>query len=129
MDKKIIKTKKAPQPGATWSQAVKSGNFVFLSGNTGLDPITRKVVEGGIKEQTTQALANMKNVLEEANGSLEDVVSVTLILRNIDDLEEFNEVYLKFFKNNFPARITSESTRLPLPDILLEIGAIAVLPG
>jgi len=127
MNKKVMYTEKAPSPGATWSQAVKSGNFVFLSGNTGLDPITRKVVEGGIKEQTNQALTNMKNVLEAANASLENVVSVTLFLRNINDLEEFNEVYGKFFNKNFPARITIEATRLPLSGILLEIGAIAVL--
>lgn len=126
--KSIVLSEKAPKPGYAWSQAVKTGNFIFLSGNTGLDPVTGKVVEGGIKEQTSQAIKNMKHVLEQANGSLENVVSVTLILKNIDDLEEFNKIYLQFFKKDLPARITFEVFRLPLPDILLEIGAIAVLP-
>ena len=128
MYKKVINTEKSPRPGSTWSQAVKSGNFVFLSGNTGLDPVTRKVVEGGIKEQATQALTNIKNVLEAAGTSLENVVNITLFLRNIDDLEKFNEVYGKFFKKDFPARITIEANRLPLPNILLEVGVIATLP-
>jgi len=86
-----------------------------------------RLVEGGIKEQATQALTNIKNVLEAAGASLENVVSITLFLRDMDDLEEFNEVYGKFFKKDFPVRITIEASRLPLPNILLEIGVIAAL--
>lgn len=128
MKKEVVYTKNAPQPKSEWSQAVKVGQFIFLSGQTGIDPKTQRVVEGGIEEQTTQAFSNIKAILQAAGATLRDVVSVTLYLRNIDDLEGFNRINRKFFESDFPVRNTIEAARLPLPDILLEVAVIAVLP-
>lgn len=128
MGKVIITTRKAPQPKSSFSQAVKAGQFIFLSGQTGIDPETGEVIEGGIEEQTTQALKNIKAVLEAAGASLEDVVNVTVYLRSMDDFEGFAKVYQDFFRKDFPARNTIEAARLPLPNIHLELAVIAVLP-
>lgn len=118
-----VYTRRAPKPIGPYSQAVKTGNFLFISGQIGLDPITEKLVEGGIREQSRRALENIKAIIEEAGFSMEDVVWVLVFLRDINQYKEFNEVYTQFFKNP-PARALVEVTALP-GGALVEITAIA----
>jgi len=108
--KKIIRTDKTPKPIAPYSQAVRSGDFLFLSGMTGVNPKSGKVVEGGVRAETQLTLQNIKTVLEEAGLTLEDVVKVTVFLKNIAHFKEFNEAYSEFFKNDYPARTTVQAT-------------------
>jgi len=121
---KIIQTKKAPAAIGPYSQAIRVGNFVFSSGQIGLEPKTGQLVEG-IEKQTERAIENLKAILEEAGLSLKNVVKTTVYLKNIADFSQMNEIYSQFFKENKPARATVEVSNLP-KGALIEIEAIAV---
>ena len=108
--KKVIRADKAPKPIAPYSQAVRSGDFLFLSGMTGVNPKSGKVVEGGVRAETRKTLENIKMVLEESGLTLEDVAKVTVFLKNIADFKEFNEAYSEFFESDYPARTTVQAT-------------------
>ncbi len=123
--KRIIKTKKAPQPIGPYSQAVEAGNLLFVSGQIPINPKTGEVVSGSISEQTRQVLENIKGILEDSGLSLENVVKTTIFLRNIKDFKEMNEVYKTFFKSDHPARATVQA--VPPGDIAVEIDAIAYI--
>ncbi|MEM2210503.1 MAG: RidA family protein [Nitrososphaerales archaeon] len=123
MGKIVIKSNRLAPPIGPYSHAVKASNFIFLSGQIGLDK-NGKVVQGGISEQTKQALENMKAILEDAGYSLDDVVKVTVFLKDIRHFSEMNEVYKKYFPFNQPARSTVEAN-MASPDLLVEIEAIA----
>ncbi len=123
---KIISTDKAPAAIGPYSQAVAVGNMVYTSGQIAIVPETGNIVEGGVEEQTKQALENLKVVVEEAGSSLDKVVKTTIFIKNMGDFAKINEVYSKYFTSNFPARSCVEVARLP-KDLLVEIEAVAVI--
>ncbi len=126
MSKTVIATDRAPAAIGPYSQAVRTGNLVFTAGQIPLDPTTQQVVAGGIAEQTTQVLENLKAVLEAASSSLDRVVKATVFLKNFDDFAAMNEVYGKYLglQSHPPARTTIEVSRLPR-NVLIEIEFIA----
>ena len=126
MKKKIIYSDKAPAAIGPYSQAIKSGNMLFTSGQIPLDPRSGQVAEGGIQGQTRQALENLREVLASGGASLENVVKTTCFLDDMNDFPQFNEVYQEFFKKDPPARSCLAVDRLP-KDVLVEVEAIAVL--
>lgn len=123
MAKRIVFTEKAPKPVGSYSQAVISGDFVFVSGQIAIDPETSKVIEGGIEAQTVQVLENIKNILESVDLSLNDVVKTSVFLSDLSDFQSFNRVYSKYFEKNPPARTTVQAGLMA--GVLLEIDAIA----
>ena len=126
MPREVISTDKAPRPVAPYSQAIKAGDFLFISGQVAIDPATGRVVEGGIKEQTRRILENIKAILEAAGASFDNVVKVTVFLTNPDDFKAMNEVYGEYFKEDPPARSTV-AVQLAAKEFLIEIEAIAYL--
>ena len=126
MKKKVIQTDKAPQAIGPYSQAIQAGNFIFLSGQIPLDPKTRELVKGDIGQQTHQVLENIKGVLKSQNLGMEDVVKVTIFLKDIGDFNRVNEVYSTYFPSSPPARSTVEVARLPR-DADIEIEAVALI--
>jgi 2-iminobutanoate/2-iminopropanoate deaminase len=124
MPRDIIKTNRAPAAIGAYSQAVRAGDFVFVSGQIPLNPETGEVVFSDIKEQTERILVNIRNILQEAGMGLEDVVKTTVYLMLMDDFSRVNEVYARFFGENPPARAVVEVARLP-KDVAIEIEAIA----
>lgn len=123
MSKKIVFTEKAPKPVGPYSQAVISGNLVFVSGQIPIDPKTSKVIGGGIEAQTVQVLENLKNILESINLTLSDVVKTSVFLSSFSDFQSFNRVYSRYFEVNPPARTTVQAGLMA--GVLLEIDAIA----
>ena len=121
--KQIISTEKAPKAIGPYSQGVRAGDFIFLSGQIPLDPATGQLVEGSIQHQTERVLENIKAVAESAGLGLTDVVKTTVFLKNLTDFPQMNEVYGKYFSSNPPARSTVEVARLPR-DVQVEIDAI-----
>ena len=123
--KKIIKTSNAPLPIGPYNQAIRLGDLVFTSGQIAIDPQTNKVSSGNISEQTRLVLNNLQAVLQAAGSSLDEVVKVTVFLKNMNDFPAMNTVYTEFFSPpNAPARSTIEVARLP-KDVLVEIEAVA----
>ncbi|WP_064198616.1 MULTISPECIES: RidA family protein [Emticicia] len=111
--KEIIKTDKAPVPIAPYSQAVKSNGFVFVAGQIGLDPATRKLVEGGFEAETVKIMENIKSILEATDLKLSDVVNTTIYIKDINNFAKVNEIYGKYFTGDFPARTTIGVANLP----------------
>jgi 2-iminobutanoate/2-iminopropanoate deaminase len=127
MSKSVIATDKAPAAIGPYSQAVRVGNLIFTAGQIPLDPATGQVVAGGITEQTTRALENLKAILLEAGSSLAQVVKTTVFLKNFNDFAAMNAVYGSYLGGDDvppPARSTVEVARLP-KDVLVEIEVIA----
>jgi 2-iminobutanoate/2-iminopropanoate deaminase len=125
MEKKIIQTDKAPAAIGPYSQAVRVGNLLFASGQIPIDPATGEIVGWEIKVQVRQVLVNIKNLLEAAGLTLNNVVKTTVFLRHMSDFGEMNEIYAEFFGDSRPARSTVEVGRLP-KDALVEIETISV---
>ena len=121
--KQIITTDKAPKAMGPYSQAVRAGNLIFLSGQIPLNPANGQLVEGTIQHQTERVLENIKAVVESMGLSLEDIVKTTVFLKSLTDFPQMNEVYTKYFPANPPARSTVEVARLPR-DVQVEIDAI-----
>lgn len=111
--KKAIHTSNAPAAIGPYSQAVESKGLLITSGQLGLDPQTGNFAEGGIKEQTEQALKNVEAILKEAGYTMEDVVKTTCFLASMDDFAAMNEVYAKHFSGTFPARSAVAVKTLP----------------
>lgn len=126
VEREIVKTGAAPAAIGPYSQAIKAGGMVFLSGQIPLDPKSGEMVAGDIQVQTRQVLANLKAVLTAAGGSLDRVVKTTVFLTSMDDFPKMNEVYGEFFSTTPPARSTVEVRRLPR-GAAVEIEAIALL--
>jgi len=122
---KYIKTDKAPKAIGPYSQAIVSGNFVFCSGQIGINPQTNTLVEG-IKNQIRQIMSNLGAVLKAAGADFNQVVKTTIYVTNIDNFALVNKIYGEYFKDNKPARATVQVSRLPL-EALVEIDAIAVI--
>jgi 2-iminobutanoate/2-iminopropanoate deaminase len=123
-----IKTTNAPQAIGPYSQAIKSpaSATVFTAGQLGIDPQSGNLVEGGIAAQTSQALKNIRSILQAAGASMDDIVKTTVFMQDLKDFGPMNEVYAEFFHSLPPARSTVEVARLP-KNGLVEIEAIAVV--
>lgn len=122
--KKIISTKDAPGAIGPYSQGVKIGNLIFMSGQIPIDPKTGEIVTGDVKKAAKRCILNLKAVLEAAGSSLNNVVKTTVFIKDMNDFAAVNEVYGKYFIENYPARSCVEVARLP-KDVLVEIEAIA----
>jgi len=125
--RKIIATEAAPAAIGPYSQAVRAGEYLFISGQLGLDPATKKLVEGGVEGQAERALANIDAILRASGCTLASVVKTTVLLQSMDDFPKLNAVYARFFSESPPARATYQVAKLPLGG-LVEIEAIAYLP-
>ncbi len=124
MSRQIVLSAKAAKPPATYSQAVKAGGLVFVSGTAPLDPVTGKIEGTTIQEQTAQCLANIRAILEEAGSSMDKVASMTVVLAEEEDFAGMNEEWLKWFPSDPPAR---QGAKLPVrvPGLKVSIAAIA----
>ena len=125
----VIATNEAPKAIGPYSQAIRTGNLVFTSGQIALHPETQQVVPGGIDEQAAQVFANLKAILEAAGSSFAQVVKTTVFLKNFDDFAALNAVYAEHLASAGappPARTTVEVSRLP-KDVLVEIELIALV--
>jgi 2-iminobutanoate/2-iminopropanoate deaminase len=109
-----------------YSPALKVGNLVFLSGSIPLDPTTGQLVDGGIKEQTTRVMENIKALLEAAGAGFADVARTTVFMVDLGEFAAMNEVYSSYFTAPYPARSTVQVAKLPR-DVRVEIDVIAVL--
>ena len=114
----------APKAIGPYSQGIRYGNLVFLSGQIPIDPKTGQLSKGTIEEQTKLVLDNLKAVLEAAGLTFSNVLATTCFLKNMDDFPKFNTVYATYFPEDPPARATVEVARLPR-DVLVEIALIA----
>jgi 2-iminobutanoate/2-iminopropanoate deaminase len=128
MSKEVVRTELAPAPfqGAPYSQAIKAGGFVFVSGQVALQLGQKELMGGEIGPQTEQVFANLRAILEEAGSSLDQLVKTTVFLQNLDDFAGMNEVYAKHVGSTPPARSTFEVAKLPA-GALVEIEAIALV--
>ena len=122
--KEILTSSNAPQAVGPYSLGIRSGGFLFLSGQLGLDPDSGRFVEGGVEAQTRQALLNIKSVLQDAESDLSDVVKTSVFLSDIADFPKMNAVYSEFFEIDPPARSTMQVGALPKLG-LVEIEVIA----
>lgn len=121
-----VKTDTAPGAIGPYSQAIKAGGFVFVSGQIAIDPQTEVFLDGGVAEQTEQVLKNLSAVLEAAGSSLSQVVKTTVFLADMKEFAAMNEVYGRFFTGEPPARATVAAAGLPR-DARVEIEAVALL--
>ena len=124
--KEIISTGNAPAAIGPYSQAVRAGNLLFISGQVPLDPASGQPVEATIQAQAARSLENVKAILAQAGAGMENVVKTTVFLKDMEDFAEMNRIYQTFFPENCPARSAVQAARLP-KDVLVEIEAIAVL--
>jgi 2-iminobutanoate/2-iminopropanoate deaminase len=125
MNKKVIRSDKAPKAIGPYSVAIRTGDLIFTSGQLGLDPTTGNLVPGGIEAETRQALTNISNVLAEAGSELESVVKTTVFLKDMAEFSKMNTIYAEFFKDNPPARSTVQVAALPRNGTI-EIEAVAI---
>lgn len=121
-----VQTDKAPAAIGPYSQAIRAGGFVFVSGQIPIDPATGEFVSGGVSEQTERVLQNLSAVLEAAGSGLDKVVKTTVFLADMNEFAAMNEVYAKFFTGAPPARATVAAAGLPR-DARVEIEAVALL--
>lgn len=121
---KALHTDKAPAAIGPYSQAIEVNGMVFASGQIPLDPATGNVVEGGIKEQTRQALTNAKAIMEAAGLTLANVIKTTVFMADMNDFAAMNEVYATFFSEPYPARSAVAVKALP-KGVLVEVECIA----
>jgi 2-iminobutanoate/2-iminopropanoate deaminase len=125
-DRQVISTPKAPKAIGPYSQAIRTGDFVFAAGQTGLDPSTMELVAGGVEAQARQVLTNLRHVLEAAGSGFNRVVKTTVFLTDMANFAAMNAVYMEFFPENPPARSTVAVAGLPKGG-LVEIEAVALL--
>jgi len=121
-----IHTDNAPAAIGPYSQAVKAGNTIYVSGQLPVDPAIGEFAGESIAEQTKQSLTNIKNILEKAGAGMENVVKTTVLLSDINDFAAMNEVYATFFKEPFPARAAFQVAAIP-KGAKVEIEAVAVI--
>lgn len=126
MSVQVISTNNAPKAIGPYSQAIKTQNMIFTSGQIPVDPSTGEVVNGGIENQTRQVLKNLKAVLAEAGVGMEKVVKTTVFIKDMNEFALINQIYGEYFKQPYPARSCVEVARLP-KDVSIEIEAVAVL--
>lgn len=124
--RQAIASDQAPKAIGPYSQAIKAGSLLFVSGQIPLDPATGAMVEGGIDAQTHRVFANLKAILEAAGASFDNVVRTTVYLADMNDFGTVNEIYGTYFSSPAPARATVQAARLP-KDSRVEIDIIAVI--
>jgi 2-iminobutanoate/2-iminopropanoate deaminase len=125
--REIIFSENAPKPIGPYSQAVKVGSTIYLSGQIGLDPKTGNFIsEDDVVAQTQQVMKNIGFLLQKAGTDYAHIVKVSIFLKDMNDFPQINEVYASYFKDTYPARETVQVSRLP-KDALVEISVIAVL--
>ena len=124
--RELVTAAGAPRAIGPYSPALKAGNLLFLSGSIPLDPVSGQLVPGGIVEQTTQVMENIKSLLEAAGASFDNVARTTVFMVDLGEFAQMNEVYAKYFAAPYPARSTVQVVRLPR-DVRVEIDVIAVL--
>ena len=123
--KTIIDTNNAPAPIGPYSQTVAAGNFVFISGQVALNPHSGELVMDNIEAETTQVMQNIESILTEAGLDFDHIVKTSIFLKDMQDFAKVNEVYGKYFKDQFPARETIQVAGLP-NNVNVEISVIAV---
>lgn len=126
IEKTAIETDGAPQTDNPYSQAIEVDGLLFVSGFAPVDPETMEMVSGSIPDQTERVMENVRAVIEEAGGSMEDIVKATVYLADMDDYDEMNAKYAEYVGETPPARVCIEAARLP-EDATVEIDAIAKL--
>ncbi|MCC0631635.1 MULTISPECIES: RidA family protein [Clostridioides] len=126
MKHEVLHTNDAPAALGPYSQAIKAGNLLFVSGQVPLVPETMEVVEGDVQAQTAQSLKNLKAILAESGADFSNVVKTTVFIKDMNEFGAINEVYAEYFGENKPARACVEVARLP-KDVKVEIEVIAVL--
>lgn len=126
MSKQVIKTDQAPAAIGTYSQAIKVGNTVYLSGQIPLNPTTMQLVSDGFEAQTRQVFENLKAVAEAAGGGLQDIVKLNIYLTDLANFAKVNEVMANYFKEPYPARAAVGINALP-KDSLVEMDAVLIL--
>ena len=126
MTRTVVLSAAAPKPVSAYSQAIQSGQLLFLAGQIPLDPTTGKLLSGTMAEETDRVLENLRAVLSAAGASLENVVKTTVYLTNVADFPAFNEAYARHFTKDPPARTTVAVAALPL-GVRVEVEAIAAL--
>lgn len=115
----------APTPRGPYSPAVRAGDFIYVSGQTGVDPASGQLAAGGIRAETRQVLTNIQKILEGCGVPLSQVVRVGVFLTDIADFKAMNEVYAEFFDEARPARTTIGVVAIPIPAAKIEVDAIA----
>lgn len=121
--KKIIATDKAPAAIGPYSQAIEVNGFLFTSGVIPIVPSTGELVTGGIDKQAEQAISNLAALIKEAGADINNTIKTTVFIKDMNDFAKVNEIYAKYFTENYPARSCVEVARLP-KDVLIEIEAI-----
>ncbi len=122
--KTVVTTEKAAPPIGPYSLGIRYGNLVFASGSAGVDPLSGKLVSGGIEAETRQTLLNLSNILEGGGASMANVLKTTVFLKDMSEFAKMNAVYAEFFDHDPPARSTVQAAALPL-GASVEIEAIA----
>ena len=125
MKKKIINTPHAPSPIGPYSQAVRAGDWIFISGQIPINPATGELKMNTIQEETTQVMENLKAVLKEAGATFENVVKTTIFLSDMSIFPSVNEIYGSYFTGDYPARETLAVKTLP-KNVNVEISMIAI---
>ena len=123
--KTVINTNNAPAPIGPYSQAIATGNFIFVSGQIPLDPFTGEIVSGNVKAETKQVMENIRAILFEAGLDFNNVVKTSIFLTDMQSFTQVNEVYGTYFTDKFPARETVQVAALP-KNVNVEISVIAV---
>ena len=126
MLKEPIQTNKAPKAIGAYSQAIKSGEFLFISGQIPLNPETMKVVDSSFEDSAQRVISNIENICKEAGASLDDIVKLNIYLLDLENFDILNKIMEERFSEPFPARATVEVARLP-KDVMIEMDAIVSL--
>ena len=126
--KQPVRTERAPKAIGPYSQGIKAGGFLFISGQIPIDPATGEIVQGDTAAQADRVLHNIRNIIEDSGATLHDVVKTTIYLADMDDFAAVNEVYARYFDSEPPARATVQVARLP-KDVRVEIEAVAWTGG
>lgn len=125
--KQILETTAAPSPIGPYSQAVKAGNMLFVSGQIAIHPPTGTLKMDSIEEETHQVMTNIGAILKEADADYTHIVKTGIFLRDMNDFAKVNEIYGSYFTGDFPARETVQVSRLP-KDVNVEISVVAYIP-
>jgi len=127
IEKRVIHTSLAPAAIGPYSQGIRAGNLLFVSGQIPIDPATGALIEAkDVQSQTRRVLQNLSEILSAGGATIDNVVRTTVFLKNMNDFAEMNSVYAEFFRTSAPARATVEVSRLP-KDAAIEVDCIAVL--
>ena len=125
MNKKVIITDKAPEAIGAYSQAVQAGNLIFISGQIPLDPSTMEVISPVFSDQVEQVIKNLDEIVKESGNSLNDIVKITVYLKNLENFQAVNQAMENFFTKPYPARAAVEISKLP-KDVEIEMDAIVL---